>query len=174
MRKKAFNNMMALILQIRRPVWASFMAIMILLILLYSIKGQVRTLNMSLYHQDSHQIYETMSVEEGDTIIYKWIHSFEKIPWIEYYQIQGDGKLKLYRIEVAGFGAGIPENKGEMHVEDGLVIMTNFEELYDDINWIHSNTALCQIVVSDVNIIEGKSLPHHEPLTLKIVGRLIH
>lgn len=163
--------MMALIRQNRRPLWASFISLMTILILLFFFKGQDRTLNMSLSHQETHQVFTTVCVEEGDTVIYEWIHSFEKIPWTEYYQIQADGKLKLYRIEVAGFGAGIPENKGEMHVENGLVIMSNFEEFYDDIHWIHSNTALTRIKVSEGTIIEGIDLPHHEPLTLEIVGR---
>ena len=163
--------MMALIRQNRRPLWASFISLMTIFILLFFSKGQDHVLNLSLTHQETHQVFETVQVEEGDIVIYEWIHSFEKIPWTEYYQIQENGKLKLYRIEVAGFGAGIPENKGEMHVENGLVIMSNFEELYDDIHWIHSNTALTRITVSDMTIIEGKNLPHHEPLTLEIVGR---
>ena len=165
--------MMALIRQNWRPLWASFIALMTLLILLFFFKGQDHTMHLSLSHQKTNQIFNTVRVEEGDIVIYEWIHSFEKIPWNEYYQIQADGKLKLYRIEVAGFGAGIPENKGKMHVENGLVIMSEFEELYDDIHWIHSNTALTRIKVSDKQIIKGTDLPHHEPLKLEIVGRSI-
>jgi hypothetical protein len=113
-----------------------------------------------------------MPVKAGDVIIYHWIHSFEHIPWKEYFRVEKDGSLALYRIEVAGFGAGIPENKGEVTIEDGMVVMQNFEERFESIHWIHSQTALSFISVNDEVIINGFDLPHHQPLHLEVKARV--
>lgn len=123
-------------------------------------------------HQETGEVLLTIPVEVGDTLSYKWIHSFEHIPWFEYYEIQKDNRLKLFEINVAGFGAGIPENKGSVHIKDGMVIMTDIEEFYDEINWIHSTTAVDHIAINGKIMVNAKDLPHHEPLNLSIKGRL--
>ena len=64
--------------------------------------------------QETGRIYAETPVEIGDTVEFDWIHSFEHIPWKEYYTIKEDGTFYLETISVAGFGAGIP---AEMDVD---------------------------------------------------------
>ena len=53
-------------------------------------------------------VYREIPVKTGDELSFQWEHSFEHIPWYEYYEIQKDGSFILHTIAVAGFGAGIP------------------------------------------------------------------
>ena len=125
-----------------------------------------------IYDQQTGEKFAAIPVETGDVLEYNWIHSFEHIPWNERYIIQADHGLMLVEIQVAGFGAGIPENKGNTSVENGMVVMRDIEERFDFISWIHSNTALSSIVVNGQIVASGPDLPHHQPLRLEIKRRL--
>ena len=64
--------------------------------------------------QETEEVYAEAVIHTGDTVEFDWIHSFEHIPWNEYYSVQPDGSFLLDTISVAGFGAGIP---AEMDVD---------------------------------------------------------
>ncbi len=125
-----------------------------------------------IYDQQTGESFVTMSIHTDDLLEYNWIHSFEHIPWKERYRIEDKHILHLEEIQVAGFGAGIPENKGNMTVENGMVVMRELEDRFDYISWINSNTALSSIVLNGKTIILGSELPHHQPLKLEIKRRL--
>jgi len=122
-------------------------------------------------NQETGEVYVSYKVSSGDKLTYKWIHSFEHIPWIEDYEIMQDSSLALKEIRVAGFGAGIPEDKGVMTIENGMVVMRELNDRFDDIHWFNSHTALQYIAVNDHIIIRGSDMPHHKPLILQIKGR---
>lgn len=117
-------------------------------------------------NQETKEIYMDIRVEKGDIVQYSWIHSFEHIPWTEDFIIQGNNSLMLNKITVAGYGAGIPENKGKVTIENGIIIMREMNQSFKEINWINSNTALSFISINGNKLIKGKDLPHHEPLNL--------
>ncbi|MZQ99151.1 MAG: DUF1850 domain-containing protein [Acidaminobacter sp.] len=125
-----------------------------------------------IYNQQTGEKFATLPVEAGDVLEYNWIHSFEHIPWNERYRIQADHGLLLVEIHVAGFGAGIPENKGITSVENGIVVMRDLDERFEYISWIHSNTALSSIVLNGQKVASGPDLPHHQPLKLEVKRRL--
>lgn len=152
---------------------ASLITILILFSISLLIYSTTFKFILKINHQSTESSYIEKNVQVGDVIIFKWIHSFEHIPWLEYYQITQDGKLQLFKVEVAGFGAGIPENKGDMTIQDGMIIMTNIEENFDYINWIHSNTALESIMINNKIVISGKKLPNHEPIHLEVKERFV-
>jgi hypothetical protein len=112
-------------------------------------------------------------VVEGDIIEYSWIHSFEHIPWNEEFTVTKNNQLMLTSISVAGFGAGIPEDKGEVSVENGIIYMRNINQIFNEINWINSNTALSNIGLNGSVLIEGSSMPHHEPCILQVKEKYI-
>ncbi len=106
-------------------------------------------------------------------LTYGWIHSFEHIPWSEQYYIEDNNKLLLKKITVAGYGAGIPNNKGKLtKIENGMIIMDEIDEEFEEINWIHSQTAMDYIMLNDKIILDGEDLPQHKALNLKIEKRL--
>lgn len=123
---------------------------------------------LTISHQQTGEVFIKTRVESGDTLKYKWMHSFEHIPWTEEFEILDNNNLQLHKITVAGFGAGIPENKGKVTIEDGIIIMSEIEQDFEEINWINSNTALVYIGLNGDEIIKGSELPHHEPLNLVV------
>ncbi|SCZ77978.1 DUF1850 domain-containing protein [Acidaminobacter hydrogenoformans] len=125
-----------------------------------------------IYDQQTGESFVEVPTHTDDLLEYNWIHSFEHIPWKERYRIMDNHKLQLVEIQVAGFGAGIPENKGKMTVENGMVIMRELEDRFDYISWINSNTALSSIVLNGKTIVLGSEMPHHHPLKLEIKRRL--
>ena len=124
-------------------------------------------------HQETNEIYLMEKVTPGDALHFKWIHSFEHIPWTEEFEVLDNNQLVLHEITVAGFGAGIPENKGVVSIVDGIIIMSDINEIFEEINWINSNTALVYIALNDRELIKGSELPHHELLKLNVEERVI-
>ena len=45
-------------------------------------------------------VYREIPVKTGDELSFQWEHSFEHIPWYEYYEIQKDGSFILHTIAV--------------------------------------------------------------------------
>lgn len=127
---------------------------------------------LTIMNQTNGEKYFTITINDFDTVTYEWIHSFEKTPWIEDYSILKDNSLMLKEIVLVGFGAGIPHNEGKnTRLQDGKIIMEGIDKEFDEINWIHSKTALKYIKLNGKIIIKGRDLPHHKPLKLKIEKR---
>ena len=109
------------------------------------------------------KIYAELPVETGEEVSFQWEHSFEHIPWYEYYEIQEDGSFLLNTIAVAGFGAGIPaEMDCTYRYEDGLIYMDDIGSVFPQFNWINSQTALINIKVGGELLLAGSDMPHHE------------
>jgi hypothetical protein len=132
----------------------------------------IETQELMIVGQETKKVYLTTNVALGDKLTYGWVHSFEHIPWTEDYYIQENNHLILSRITIAGFGAGIPHNKGKVtRIDNGSIMMEEINEDFQEIDWIHSQTATQYIKLNDRTIAKGIDLPHHEPLKLKIEER---
>lgn len=138
--------------------------------LLFSYFFQGPDLRLVLSDQETGQVLFSQPVQEGDELSFHWIHSFEHIPWVEEYTIEANETFLLHTISVAGFGAGIPENKGVVTVEDGMVVMRSIQQRFDAIRWIHSQTALVSITLGANTFITGEDVGHHLPVALSIKG----
>lgn len=141
----------------------------IALFLLFFRLTTVRSIKLS--HQETGQVYLQQGIEAQDSLTFTWIHSLEHIPWIEEYSVEEDNTFVLHTIRVAGFGAGIPENKGTVSLEDGMVVYRDINEKFDHFAWINSQSALVSITVNDKVLIRGTELPHHQKLELRIQGK---
>jgi len=144
--------------------------ILVMGILLFSYFFQGPDLRLVLSDQETGQVLFSQPVQEGDELSFHWIHSFEHIPWVEEYTIEANETFLLHTISVAGFGAGIPENKGVVTVEDGMVVMRSIQQRFDAIRWIHSQTALVSITLGANTFITGEDVGHHLPVALSIKG----
>ena len=117
--------------------------------------------------QETGKVYAEAPVQTGDTVEFDWIHSFEHIPWKEYYTIKEDGTFYLETISVAGFGAGIPaEMDVDYRYEDGLIYMDHIGSEFDRFNFFNSDTALEAIQINDVDFIKGSDMPYHAKITV--------
>ena len=117
--------------------------------------------------QETGKVYAEAPVQTGDTVEFDWVHSFEHIPWKEYYTVKADGTFYLETISVAGFGAGIPaEMDVDYRYEDGLIYMDHIGSEFDRFNFFNSDTALEAIQINDVDFIKGSDMPYHAKITV--------
>ncbi len=124
---------------------------------------------LTVEEQETGKVYATLPVKAGDELSFQWEHSFEHIPWYEYYEIKKDGSFLLHTIAVAGFGAGIPaEMDCTYRYEDGLIYMDDIGSEFPQFNWINSQTALKNIKVNGALLLNGADMPHHVKMTLYI------
>ncbi len=122
--------------------------------------------------QETGRVYAEAPVETGDTVEFDWVHSFEHIPWNEYYTVLEDGTFRLDTISVAGFGAGIPaEMDVDYRYEDGLIYMDNIGSEFDSFRFFNSDTALDVIQINDVDFIKGSDMPYHAKITVYTAGK---
>ncbi len=121
---------------------------------------------------ETKKIYVEFPAKEGDRLFFGWTHSWEKIPWYEYYHLGPNNTLVLDTIAFPAFGAGIPENKGtEVWIDKGMIFMGGINQVFQEFDWINSNFATGEIKLNDVLITSGKILPEHTRLILKVEKR---
>ena len=128
---------------------------------------------LRIYDYRSGEIYVEVPAKEGDKLFFGWVHSWEKIPWHEYYHIAQDNSLVLDTISFPAFGAGIPENKGKVcSIENGLIYMDEIGQVFPEFNWINSHFATREIILNGQLISKGDMLPEHTRLRLVVERRL--
>ena len=128
---------------------------------------------LRIYNYQSGEIYVEVPAKGGDKLFFGWVHSWEKIPWNEYYHIAPDNTLVLDSISFPAFGAGIPENKGKVcRVENGLIYMDEIGQVFQEFNWINSHFATREIILNGQLISKGDRLPEHTRLRLVVERRL--
>lgn len=140
--------------------------------------GYHPVMTLRLSYQKTGEIILEREVRPGDALTVELTHSFEHVPWNEYYVIQEDGSFLLQRIEVGGFGAGIP---AEMDVptyvgEDGMVHMDDINSVFPQFHWITSQINMKDLLLNGEQVLEFSSLPHHSFVTCETVvqRRLFH
>ena len=155
----------------KRIVLISLMGTVALFFLFLLVFRQTTIQTLTLSHQETGEIFLRVEAEAQESLTFTWIHSFEHIPWIEEYTVEDDNTFILHTIRVAGFGAGIPENKGTVSLEDGMVVYRDINEKFNHFAWINSQSALVSITVNDKVLIRGTDLPHHQKLELRLQGK---
>ena len=118
------------------------------------------------------EVYVEYPVSPGDELFFGWIHSLDKIPWNEYYHIDEDSNLILDTISFTAFGAGIPHDRGKVcYIKDGVIYMSEINEIFTEFVWINSPTATQEIRVAGEYVTRGSELPHNRRLVLKVTRR---
>ena len=106
------------------------LAALLLLCMIFRRAVPARRAYFQLYDRENKVVILELPVQPGDQLRLEIEHSFEHIPWFEYYTITDDNAFRLDAIAVAGYGAGIPaEMDVPTRIEDGLIWMENKEVL---------------------------------------------
>ena len=117
-------------------------------------------------------VYVEAPTHVGSRLFFGWIHSLEKIPWNEYYHVDERLDLVLDKITFPAFGAGIPEDKGGItYVKNGLIHMEEIDQIFKELVWLNSHQSTRDIMLDDVLIARGETLPEHTRLRLVIEKR---
>ena len=150
----------------------AFCAAVVLLAGLWALNELSAETVLRIYDHETKEIYVEVPAKEGDQLFFGWIHSWEKIPWHEYYHIDASHDLILDTIAFPAFGAGIPENKGtKVWIKDGMIYMGNINQVFHEFTWINSHFATRDIKLNGQLIARGETLPEHTRVNLAIVKR---
>lgn len=113
-----------------------------------------------LYDRDRDTVVFSVPIHAGDKLRLEIEHSFEHIPWYEFYTVLEDGTFNLDAIAVAGYGAGIPaEMDVPTRVADGLVWMENINSVFPYFSWITSATYMKGLSLNEEEVFDFRSLP---------------
>ena len=113
-----------------------------------------------LYDRQLETVVFSVPIQAGDKLRLEIEHSFEHIPWYEFYTVRPDGQFNLDAIAVAGYGAGIPaEMDVPTRVEDGLVWMEEINSVFPRFSWITSATYMKGLQINGVEVFDFRSLP---------------
>ncbi len=127
---------------------------------------------LRIYDWKTGAVYAEVPARAGSRLSFGWIHSWEKIPWNEYYHVDASYALMLDAITFPAFGAGIPEDKGRVcYVRDGLIHMEEIDQTFAELVWLNSHTATREIALDGALVARGDTLPQHTRLRLVIEKR---
>lgn len=125
-----------------------------------------------LYDRDRDQVVLSVPVKAGDRLSLEIEHSFEHIPWYEYYTITENLQFNLDAIAVAGYGAGIPaEMDVPTHIEDGLVWMEEINSVFPRFSWITSDKYMKVFTLNEKEIFDFRSLPDASRIRGEIIKK---
>ena len=113
-----------------------------------------------LYDRQNETVVLEIPAGSGDQLRLEIEHSFEHIPWFEYYTITDEGDFNLDAIAVAGYGAGIPAGMSvPTHIEDGLVWMEEINTVFEQFTWTTSNKYMKGLQLNGEEIFDFRTLP---------------
>ena len=113
-----------------------------------------------LYDRVRETVVFSAPIRSGDKLRLEIEHSFEHIPWYEFYTVREDDQFNLDAIAVAGYGAGIPaEMDVPTRVEGGLVWMEDINSVFPQFSWITSATYMKGLQINGVEVFDFRSLP---------------
>ena len=124
---------------------------------------------LRIYDRHTGTLYAEAPARVNSRLSFGWIHSLEKFPWNEYYHVDAQGSLVLDAITFPAFGAGVPENAGSVcYVRDGVIHMEEIHQIFAELVWLNSHTAVQDIVLDGTPVTRGSDLPHHTKIRLRI------
>lgn len=125
-----------------------------------------------LYDRDRDQVVLAVPIKAGDQLSLEIEHSFEHIPWYEYYTVTEDFRFNLDAIAVAGYGAGIPaEMDVPTRIEDGLVWMEEINSVFPRFSWITSDKYMKGFTLNGEKIFDFRSLPDASRIRGEIIEK---
>ena len=154
----------------KRGLWSIPVALILLAALVYvgffAPVGKV----FRLYDRVRETVVFSAPIHAGDKLRLEIEHSFEHIPWFEYYTVTADDGFNLDAIAVAGYGAGIPaEMDVPTRIEDGMVWMEDINSYFPVFTWITSATYMTGLCLNGTEIFDFRSLPDASRIRGKII-----
>lgn len=123
-----------------------------------------------LYDRKRETVVFSVPIHAGDKLRLEIEHSFEHIPWYEFYTVREDDSFNLDAIAVAGYGAGIPaEMDVPTRVEGGLVWMEEINSVFPEFSWITSATYMKGLQLNGTEVFDFRSLPDASRIRGKII-----
>ena len=144
----------------KRVLWLVPLVLVLLGVLVWFGWFAPRGKTFQLYDRVRKTVVFSAPIHAGDKLRLEIEHSFEHIPWFEYYTVREDDQFNLNAIAVAGYGAGIPaEMDVPTRVEGGLVWMEEINSVFPNFSWITSSTYMKGLQINGEEVFDFRSLP---------------
>ena len=128
-----------------------------------------------LYDRRNEKVVLEVPAGPGDQFKLEIEHSFEHIPWLEFYTVLPDCSFNLDKIAVAGYGAGIPaEMDVPTRIEDGMVWMENINSVFPELKWLTSDTYMKGLELNGEEIFDFRTLPNASRIRGSIIEKRGH
>lgn len=148
------------------------LAALLLLCMIFRRAVPARRAYFQLYDRENKVVILELPVQPGDQLRLEIEHSFEHIPWFEYYTITDDNAFRLDAIAVAGYGAGIPaEMDVPTRIEDGLIWMENINSHFDELKWLTSSKYMKELTLNGNVIFDFRTLPAASLIRASIITK---
>ena len=135
--------------------------ILILAVLAAAFAYQHRGGELVLSSADTGRIYARYPVSISDTFSIGFIHSVNKSPVTDYYEIRKDG-IYVVKTVYYGFGAGVQteleEGQKLEYGDDGSMIITGFDRKMDDLVYFVGTVSDHTLTLNDTEEISLRSL----------------
>ena len=127
--------------EVIRPRLKALSAMLILLLAAYFAFLIPSGTALELHDRDSDTRIASWPIQAGDELSLEIEHSFEHIPWYEFYTVTEDGQFDLDKIAVAGYGAGnTAVNYPAGYVVPGSPLLLYFQYALDTLHWTRGFT----------------------------------
>lgn len=115
------------------------------------------------------RVFRSVPVDDEDKLAMTWMHSVDKTPWWEYYDIVGD-EFVLDCTELALMGAGTPFNAPRTEIDGDMVRLCGLDEHFPAIRWIHSHRVHHRIYLDDELLLPTRAIDHHVRAEMIVIG----
>lgn len=154
----------------RLPVtkrWTAAIATISVVAAVFAAIWLTRPAQVVVSNQETGQVYYQTEAYDGLRIELSWVHSVEKEPWIEIYEIEGEDVV-LREIVLEAYGAGVPNDLGGVtHNENGVVHTSGLDKHEPYLHWVHSHNTEHQVIVGD-HVIPTTAIEHHAFVELAV------
>ena len=125
----------------------------------FFIDSRSRTLVLS--NAKTGEVYARYPLKIGDTFGISFIHSVNKSPLTDYYEIRKDG-IYVVKTVYYGFGAGVQTqlegNEELSYGDDGSMIVTGFDRKMNDLIYIVGTVSDHTLIINDTTRISLRDL----------------
>jgi hypothetical protein len=111
----------------------------------------------------------TFPVAMGDFFTIKYIHSVDKLPVYDDFQVSGPGEFMLLQTRQHTFGAGLGDWQGEVKFEDGLQVIKNINKKFTELHLRVGRVADHTFFVGDSEIPLSQTFLGGELVVVRIV-----
>lgn len=146
----------------RNKSWLPIIIVGILLIPLFFPVSQVEIRNY-----ETGKVIISTPIEEGDILELSWIHSIEKTPWLERYQVEDDQWI-LKEVRVKSFGAGVDVEAPVVEVKDGWTVMREMNRSFSKLRFLYSRNVNYTMYINGLSVDLPGQIPHHTPVDVRI------
>lgn len=129
-----------------------------------------------LVNQENNEILKSFSIKNGDKFIVYFIHSVERTPWYEIYEIKNNSEIFLTETIFHSFGAGLPATTThDFSIEQDGMHIKNYNQKMDPLIYrVGAVIADHKIVVNGEEFkLDGLTKPF-TPILIKVDKVYLH